>query len=234
MDELDDDEWEPDAEEDDAGVLPAAPTPVTPAAPETKARGTPPSPPKAPVDDADDDAGGFLPTVQGVLSSFLRGEKESSPPARGGKAIGSFVAEFHAGILAYEQSFTITSTGGEDGTPLGACGVGISETLDKEAAHSDKVRVLDVWLYDGNDVRSWNQYLTSPGMDKEALAAQAKSSATITGEPLDIAPGLTFRIASKNLVLDCRVVTAEFLPADTPPSPLRTVRIEMTAKTLKG
>ena len=172
-------------------------------------------------------------TVQGVLSSLLRGEKESNPPARGGKAISSFVADFHAGILAYEQSFTITSTGGEDGTPLGACGVGISEKLDKEAAHSDKVRVLDVWLYDGGDVRSWNQYLTSPGMDREALATQAKSSATITGEPLDIAPGLAFRITSKNLVLECRVVAAEFLPTTPAPSPLRSVRIEMTAKAAK-
>jgi len=185
--------------------------------------------------DEEEEGGGFLPTVQGVLSSFRRGEKESSP-ARSGREIGKFKAEFHVGMLAYEQSFTITSataTDDADGVALGACGVGISERLDTEAAHSEKVRVLDVWLYDGTEVRSYNQYLITPGMDRETLAKQAPSSGTITGEPLEIAPDLTFRIASKNLVLDCRITTAELLNPGTPVSPLRSVRIEMTARTTK-
>ena len=109
----------------------------------------------------------------------------------------------------------------------------ISEELDKSAANSNNVRVLQVWLYDGIEVRTPSQYLVSPGMDKEALGEQAKSAGTITGEPLDIAPGVTFRIPAKNLLLDCRIVSADFITTEAKPSPLRTVRVEMTARAAK-
>lgn len=211
------------------GRLAVRPAPET-KEPETSGWGTILPPPQ----DAkgDEEVGGFLPTVQGVLSGFRRSEKESGP-SRGGREIGDFKAEFHVGMLAYEQSFIITANGDDDRPPLGACGVGISEQLDKEAAHSEKVRVLDVWLYDGSEVRSHRQYLITPGMDKESLAKQATSSGNVTGEPLEIAPGLTFRIPSKNLILDCRIAAAELLNPGTPLSPLRSVRIEMTARTAK-
>lgn len=189
--------------------------------------------PPADPDEDDDTEPGILPTVQSVLNSFGWGDKEASAKSRDGKAIESYVAEYNIGIMSYEQSFTIRSSGGEEGTPLGACGMGISETLDKSAANSNNVRVLDVWLYDGLEVRTSSQYLVSPGMDKEALGEQAKSAGTITGEPLDIAPGVTFRIASKNLLLECRIVAADFLSTTPAPSPLRSVRIEMTAKAAK-
>jgi|GEM_PF-953659 len=174
---------------------------------------------------------GLLPTVQSVLSTFRRGEKEVHSPDAGADA-GLFIAEYHAGILAYEQSFTIEAPGDAEGAPLGACGVGISEELDASAAHSNNVHVLDVWLYDGVAVRTFNQYLISPGMDKETLASQAESSGTITSEPLEIAPGLTFRIAAQHLTLECRVTNADFLDASAPPYPLRHVRIEMTARSV--
>ena len=229
------DEFQDDADSaEDEGFRPISAPIAAPAALPTKWGPGAASKPIPDKGKEDEDEGKFLPTVQGVLSSFLRGDKENSPSRSSGKEIATFMAEFHVGILAYEQSFTITSTGDENGAPLGACGAGISERLDKEAAHSEKVRVLDIWLYDGTEVRSYNQYLTAPGMDREALAGQAPSSGTITGEPLEIVAGLSFRIASKNLLLDCRVLNAEFLSSDTPPNPLRTVRIEMTARSLAG
>ena len=193
-----------------------------------------PNPDEDEDEDEDEDAeSGVLPTVQNVLSNFGWGQKEGNPKGRDGKAIGSYIAEYNIGIMAYDQSFTITPTGAEDDTPLGACGMAISEDLDKSAANSNNVRVLQAWLYDGVEVRTSSQYLVSPGLDKEALGEQAKSAGTITGEPLDIAPGVTFRIPGKNLLLDCRIVSADFLTPNAKPSPLRTVRVEMTVRALK-
>jgi hypothetical protein len=189
--------------------------------------------PALPASDEDDDAeSGFIPTVQGVLNSLGFGEKEGRTKGRDGKEIGSYTAEYNIGIMAYDQSFTITS-GAENVTPLGACGMAISEEVDKSAANSNNVRVLQVWLYDGMEVRTSSQYLVSPGLDKEALGEQAKSAGTITGEPLDIAPGVTFRIPAKNLFLDCRIVSADFITSDAKPNPLRTVRVEMKVKAVK-
>lgn len=221
----DEDEWD---REEDTLSLPAvwpggskpAPAPLALPAPD-------------PEDEEDTSEPGILPTVQSVLSSLGWGQKESVPKNRDGKEIGSYVAEYNIGIMAYDQSFTISAAGGTGASPLGACGMAISEELDKNAANSNNVRVLQVWLYDGLEVRTSSQYLVSPGLDKEALGEQAKSAGTITGEPLDIAPGVTFRIPAKNLVLDCRIVNADFLTPDSKPSPLRTVRVELKAKAAK-
>lgn len=226
IDDSDEGEWELDEDEDEDGP----PVPVHRIG-ETRPALTLPA--DSDPDEDDDPESGILPTVQSVLSNWGWGQKESNPKGRDEKAIGSYVAEYNVGIMAYDQSFTITSTGAENDLPLGACGMAISEDLDKNAANSNNVRVLQVWLYDGVEVRTSSQYLVSPGMDKEALGEQAKSAGTITGEPLDIAPGVAFRIPAKNLLLDCRIVSADFLATDAQPSPLRTVRVEMTARAAK-
>ncbi len=200
---------------------------------ETRPALAPPADPDPNPDEDDDPESGILPTVQSVLSNLGWGQKESNPKGRDEKTVGSYTAEYNVGIMAYDQSFTITSTGAENDPPLGACGMAISEELDKSAANSNNVRVLQVWLYDGIEVRTSSQYLVSPGMDKEALGEQAKSAGTITGEPLDIAPGVAFRIPAKNLLLDCRIASADFLTTDAQPSPLRTVRVEMTVRAAK-
>lgn len=190
---------------------------------------------EAPADDPEEeDESGILPTVEGVLNAWRRPKNENeAPPVRGGPELGTFTAEYNAGILAYEQSFTVTSNGKDDGTPLGACGMGVNEKLDKSASHTNRVHVLDVWLYDGEDVRSASQILVSPGVDVESLGQEAESAGTITGEPLEIAAGLTFRIPTRNLLLDCRVVNAEFLDTDSRPRPLRSVRVEMKVRSVK-
>lgn len=231
IDDSDEGEWELDEDEDGDED---ADGPAVPARWVGESRPAL-APPANPGPDEDDDAeSGILPTVQSVLSNLGWGQKEGNPKGRDSKAIGAYVAEYNIGIMAYDQSFTITSTGTSTGaaqdTPLGACGMAISEELDKSAANSNNVRVLQVWLYDGVEVRTSSQYLVSPGLDKEALGEQVKSAGTITGEPLDIAPGVDFRIPAKNLHLDCRIVSADFLTPEARPSPLRTVRVEMTAR----
>lgn len=182
----------------------------------------------------EDEEGGILPTVQGVLSNLLRGDKTPPAPARSGNQLGLFTAEFNAGILSYAQTFTLWADGKEEtGVAVAACGVGISESLDKGAANANQVHLLDVWLYDGVDVRTYNQYLISPGLDTEALAGKAKSSGTITGEPLEIRSGQTFRLATRNFILDCRIVAADFLQRESRPAPLRSVRIELSARAVR-
>jgi len=228
IDDSDESEWELDEDEDEKG-----PPVSVHRIGETRPALAPPADPDPDPDEDDDPESGILPTVQSVLSNWGWGQKESNPTGRDEKTIGSYIAEYNVGIMAYDQSFTITSTGAENDPPLGACGMAISEELDKSAANSNNVRVLQVWLYDGIEVRTSSQYLVSPGMDKEALGEQAKSAGTITGEPLDIAPGVAFRIPAKNLLLDCRIVSADFLTTDAQPSPLRTVRVEMTVRAVK-
>ena len=66
------------------------------------------------------------------------------------EAVVAFEANYAFGIQSYDESFTINSA---DGALLGACGMGINESLDRAAADTDQVRLLEIWLYDRSAVR---------------------------------------------------------------------------------
>lgn len=138
--------------------------------------------------------------------------------------VGQFEANYAFGIQSYDESFTINAA---DGELLGACGVGINESVDRDAANSEQVRLLDVWLYDRSAVRSVSQPLVSPGFDVSGLDDYAEGGGSETSYPLEVVPGLTCTLKSDSIVVECSVKGAAFLEGELEPLPFRSVSVSL-------
>lgn len=221
-DELDEDEWE--EEEFPAPPLPPPARPV-PSASEQPRSAAPSRGAETPKPDP-----GRSGTFQGMLNNFWRKEQGGRPE----DLVAEYIAHYRYGIPDYDESFTITATD-KEGDLRGACGMGIHKDLDPQAASGDEVRLLDVWFYDRDDFRSYNQLLISRGLDSERLADKFTSSGTVTGEPLVAEPGVTFRLNGKNLVLVCQVVEVINLDGyPDGPAPFQSVKVAMTVQRKRG
>ena len=128
------------------------------------------------------------------------------------------------GIQTYDESFTINAA---DGELLGACGMGINESVDRAAADSDQVRLLDIWLYDRSAVSSVSQPLVSPGFDASGLGDYAESSGSDSSPPLEVVPGLTCALQSDRIELECTIKSASFLDGEQTPIPFRSVSVSL-------
>lgn len=138
--------------------------------------------------------------------------------------VGQFEANYAFGIQSYDESFTINA---EDGELLGACGVGINESVDRAAANSEQVRLLDVWLYDRSAVRSVSQPLVSPGFDVTGLDDYAEGSGSDSSVALEVVPGLTCSLQSDSIAVECSVKSATFLEGEQDPMPFRSVSVSL-------
>lgn len=154
------------------------------------------------------------------------GREEPEPRARSDDEVGRFEASYAFGVRSYDESFTIT---GEDGELLGACGMGINESVDRAAVETDEVRLLDVWLYDRSGARSESQPLVSPGFDTAGLEIRADGGGSATAAALALQPGLRCRLASDNIVLECRIRSVTFMEGKETPRPFRSVRASLIA-----
>ena len=135
--------------------------------------------------------------------------------------VGQFEASYAFGIQSYDESFTINAA---DGELLGACGMGINESVDRDAATTDQVRLLDIWLYDRSAVRSVSQPLVSPGFSSSGLEDHAGSGGSESAPPLEVAPGLTCTLRSDGIALECRIESVTFMEGEQAPLPFRSVR----------
>lgn len=150
-----------------------------------------------------------------------RGQTEPAPAAHTSRQmVGKFEANYAYGIQSYDESFTIN---GADGELLGACGMGINESVDRAAANLDHVRLLDIWLYDRSEVRSVSQPLVSPGFDVTGLNDHVDGDGSVTSPPLEVASGLTCALRSDGIVLECTIKSATFLDGEQVPPPFRSV-----------
>ncbi len=134
--------------------------------------------------------------------------------------VGQFEASYAFGIQSYDESFTINAA---DGELLGACGMGINESVDRDAANTDQVRLLDIWLYDRSAVRSVSQPLVSPGFSASGLEDPAGSGGSETAPPLEVAPGLTCTLRSDGVELECRIESVTYLEGEQAPLPFQSV-----------
>lgn len=139
--------------------------------------------------------------------------------------VGQFEANYAFGIQTYDESFTINAA---DGELLGACGMGINESVDRAAANSDQVRLLDIWLYDRSAVRSVSQPLVSPGFDVSGLNSYAEGNGSESSHPLEVVPGLTCTLQSDGIVLESTVTSASFLDGEQAPMPFRSISVSMS------
>ncbi len=142
---------------------------------------------------------------------------------------GTFEANYAFGIQSYDESFTINSA---DGALVGACGMGINESMDRAAADSGQVRLLEIWLYDRLAVRSVSQSLVSPGFDLTGLNNRAQEGGSEISAPMELSPGLTYTLRSNHITLDCTINSVTFLESEQTPRPFRSVSASLVVHSL--
>lgn len=154
-------------------------------------------------------------------------EPEDGAPSPGGNVLAAFEANYAFGIQSYDESFTIS---GPDGELLGACGMGMNESLDREATNTDQVRLLEIWLYDRSAVRSISRLLFSPGFDATLLDDPGEMDSTNRSPPLELVPGLTCSLRSHHILLDCAIKNVSYLDSSQSPRPLRSVSAALVVR----
>ncbi len=166
-----------------------------------------------------------IPGLEAETGGTAFRQSEAGPVDRSSRQlVGQFEANYAFGIQSYDESFTINA---EDGELLGACGVGINESVDRDAANSDQVRLLDVWLYDRSAVRSVSQPLIAPGFSVAGLEDYAEGSGSDSSSPLEVAPGMRCTLRSDSIVVECSIKSATFLEGELEPMPFRSVSVSL-------
>ena len=164
---------------------------------------------------------GHAPRLDPVVADTSLGQTAQEPAAPTSRqVVGQFEANYAFGVQSYDESFTINTP---DGELLGACGMGINESVDRAAAEMDQVRLLDIWLYDRSAVQSFSQPLVSPGLDVTGQDEHAEIGGAVTSTPLEVVPGLTCTIRSDRVLLECSIKSVTFLESEQTPQPFRSL-----------
>jgi len=171
-----------------AGGSPAAPTRTRPSAAATRAA----QPPKT-------DYSSAATTMVGATAT-----------PTGGPPVAQFMTTYVLGDDLYDDSFSIDAP---DGSFLGECGMGISETIG--VGDPKKVMAFEVWLFDKNDIRTVTKVL----MSEHAFRDEAlKSRLAAKGEPVLVTPGDVVSMETASLVVTARVVDMAYGGGALPPS----------------
>jgi hypothetical protein len=121
---------------------------------------------------------------------------ESSPP------LGSFTAVYTIGNDRYDESFSVETSAGEF---LGEVGAGILERIGE--VPPAKVAAFEVWLFDKNDIRTVTKVLVS---EYVLTDSRLRASLAGKGELVLFQPGLVLQLSTATLLLEARVVHAEY------------------------
>lgn len=134
----------------------------------------------------------------------------TSAGAVGGQPIARFMTTYTLGDDVYDDSFSVD---GPDGSFLGECGMGISETIG--VGDPKKVTAFEVWLFDKNDIRTVTRVL----MSEHAFRDEAlKSRLAAKGEPMSALAGETLSLETATLVVTARIVDMAYGGGALPPS----------------
>ena len=127
-----------------------------------------------------------------------------------GQAIARFMTTYTLGDDVYDDSFSVD---GPDGSFLGECGMGISETIG--VGDPKKVTAFEVWLFDKNDIRTVTKVL----MSEHAFRDEAlKSRLAAKGEPVSALAGETLSLETATLVVTARIVDMAYGGGALPPN----------------
>jgi len=158
------------------------------------------------------------PKTAAVASSRLSAEavktNYSAPGAlatpTGAPPVAQFMTTYVLGDDLYDDSFSVD---GPDGSFLGECGMGISETIG--VGDPKKVTAFEVWLFDKNDIRTVTRVL----MSEHAFRDEAlKSRLAAKGEPVLLKAGDTVSMETATLVVTARVVDMAYGGGALPPN----------------
>jgi len=112
--------------------------------------------------------------------------------------VAHFMTSYIIGDDLYDDSFSIDAP---NGTFLGECGVGISDTIG--VGDPKKVTAFEVWLFDKNDIQTVTKVLMSTHAMNDAAIKQRLAS---KGEPTLLEPGQQILLETATLQLEAKVV----------------------------
>ncbi|NDJ86441.1 MAG: hypothetical protein GYB66_11185, partial [Chloroflexi bacterium] len=128
--------------------------------------------------------------AEGLKSKF------DTPPVK------QFMSTYLGGDNFYDDSFAIEL---EDGTFLGECGSGISETIG--VGDPKKVTAVEVWLFDKNDISTITHVVMSEhAFNDEALRAKLAPR----GEPVLAKAGMQTTLETQTLRAEVTIKTVEY------------------------
>ncbi|MEP7359208.1 MAG: hypothetical protein ABI847_18295 [Anaerolineales bacterium] len=128
----------------------------------------------------------------------------------GNPPVAQFMTTYVLGDDLYDDSFSIDPP---DGSFLGECGMGISETIG--VGDPKKVMAFEVWLFDKNDIRTVTKVL----MSEHAFRDEAlKSRLAAKGEPVLVTSGDVVSMETASLVVTARVVDMAYGGGALPPN----------------
>lgn len=134
----------------------------------------------------------------------------SGPSPTGTQPVVQFMTTYVLGDDLYDDSFSIDA---QDGSFLGECGMGISETIG--VGDPKKVMAFEVWLFDKNDIRTVTKVL----MSEHAFRDEAlKSRLAAKGEPVLVRQGDVVQMETASLVVTARVVDMAYGGGALPPN----------------
>jgi hypothetical protein len=165
-------------------------------------------------------------STRAASATLPRGEPPTAGAASptGGPPVAQFMTTYVLGDDLYDDSFSIDAP---DGSFLGECGMGISETIG--VGDPKKVMAFEVWLFDKNDIRTVTKVL----MSEHAFRDEAlKSRLAAKGEPVLVTPGDVVSMETAALVVTARVVDMAYGGGALPPNSFfERLTIELAAYT---
>lgn len=180
-----------------------------------------------------------------VVAEAAAGKEERPTPAakreglipqlftrtKGGKAPLSwdFEATYEGEGAEFDRTFTIEEKDdeGKVGQYFGECGVGAATFVGEDM---QRVKALEVWLFDKSDIRTVAKVLMSP----HAYGDQAiREEMAARGEPMLAVPGKTFPLVGHNLRAEAEIEDVQYLPGEPPDSAFARVSIRLRVNHLQ-
>ncbi len=175
-------------------------------APDYPAVVTPPPPP-VPLEDETEppDLDYFEePTVADVeeevvqVPAVTKAAVSAAPTVSGSGPVAHFMTTYVIGDDLYDDSFSIDAP---NGSFLGECGVGISDTIG--VGDPKKVTAFEVWLFDKNDIQTVTKVLMSAYAMNDSGIKQRLAS---KGEPVLVESGQQLLLETATLQLEAKVI----------------------------
>lgn len=142
-------------------------------------------------------------------TDYTSAEAMAATPT-GKPPVSQFMTTYVLGDDLFDDSFSVD---GPDGSFLGECGMGISETMG--VGDPKKVIAFEAWIFDKNDIRTVTKVL----MSEHAFRDEAlKSRLSAKGEPVIAKPGEIAQLETNTLIVQVRVVDMAYGGGALPPN----------------
>lgn len=148
-------------------------------------------------------------------------------------ALYTFTVQYQAGMLDYDQSYSILNPDG--GRYIGDCGMGINMKNGVLQNNPENVIALDVWLVDKKQDKSYSsqtRVLISEYVVDHDLEKAFRRERPNDPDPLVPHPGTKFQLRGPSLLLDCEVIEADYIQSGENAGIFQNLKIDMTVRSL--